>query len=88
MHLTLRPEIQKLIDDQVASGNYPTREDAVAAGMASLRQQERMGDFTPGELEKLLAVADEEIERGEVLDGEEVFRQLRSRGKDRQGNAQ
>ena len=85
MNLTLRPEIQKLIDARVASGEYPTPEDVVAAAVASLDQQERLSDFPPGELDALLAVGDEEIERGDVLDGEEVFRQLRSMDRGREG---
>jgi len=52
----------------------------VRAGLAFLDQQERSADFEPGMLQKLLAVADAEIERGEVLDGEEVFRELRAFG--------
>jgi hypothetical protein len=44
----------------------------------ALDQQARIADFAPGELDELLAVADREIERGEVLDGEDVFRKLRN----------
>ncbi len=87
MNLTLRPEIQQLIVERVASGKYPTPEDAVAAGMASLAQQERLADFAPGELDELLAVADAEIDRGELLDGDEVFGELRKMGVRPQGNA-
>ncbi len=62
------------------SGSYLTAEDVVVAGLAALSQQERMSQFSPGELDELLAVADSEIERGEVLEGEEVFRELRGLG--------
>jgi antitoxin ParD1/3/4 len=86
MNLTLRTDIQKLIDDRVKNGAYQSAEDVVAAGLVSLRQQEQAGDFAPGELDKLLAVADAEIDRGEVLDGEEVFRELRALGRRHGGN--
>jgi len=77
MNLMLTSEMQRRIEDRVRSGSYLTAEDVVAAGLAALSQQERMNQFSPGQLDGLLAVADGEIERGEVLDGEEVFRELR-----------
>jgi antitoxin ParD1/3/4 len=86
MNLTLPPEIQRSIEDRVNSSKYPTPEDVVTAGIMALSQQERMSAFTPGKLDKLLSVVDGEIERGEVLDGDEVFRELRALGA-RQGHA-
>lgn len=88
MKLTLPPKVQRLIEEQVSSGKYETPEDVVAAGLASLEQQQRFADFAPGELDELLAVADEEIDRGELLDGEEAFvarRRRRSRGSKKAG---
>ena len=85
MNLTLPPQIQKLIDERVRSGKYKTPEDVVAAAVATLEQQEQLGDFAPGELDRLLA----EGEAGDAdLDGEEVLRELRElrqRGKSKAG---
>jgi len=87
MNMTLSPEIQKLIDARLKSGQYHTAEDVVAAGLGCLGQQEHLGEFAPGELAQLIAVADAEIERGVVLDGEEVFRELRALGNKQRGHA-
>jgi Arc/MetJ-type ribon-helix-helix transcriptional regulator len=86
MNLALSPETQRSIEGHVKSGKYPTAEDVVTAGLAALDQHERLSSFDPGELDKLLSVADGEIERNEVLDGDEVFRELRGLGT-RPGNA-
>jgi antitoxin ParD1/3/4 len=87
MNLALKPNIEKLIDKRIKSGKYRTREDVVAAGVLSLDQQDRLLDFPPGELDQLLAAADAQIERGELLDGEQVFRELRKLGKKRRREA-
>src|SRR2546421_12438151 len=87
--ISLTAQTQKLIQSWMKRGGYPTPDDIVRAALASLEQQERGGDFAPGELDQLLAVADAEIERGEVLDGEEALRQRRQRRarRTRQNNA-
>lgn len=77
MTIDLGPETQRLLEAQMKKGGYHTPDDALRAGLLYLEQQEHAGDFEPAELDELLAVADAEIERGEVLDGEEVFRELR-----------
>ena len=85
MFLTLPPEVQRLIDERVHSGKYKTPEDVVAAAVATLQQQEQLGDFAPGEIEHLLAEGEA---GGADLDGEEVLRELRElreRGKSKAG---
>ena len=80
MNISLSPKTQKLLKGRMKTGAYRSPDDAVRAGLAYLQQQEHASDFEPGELQKLLAVADAEIERGKLLDGEEVFRAIRQRG--------
>ena len=77
--ISLSPKTQKLLKGRMKTGAYRSPDDAVRAGLAYLEQQEHASDFEPGELQKLLAVADAEIERGELLDGEKVFREIRAR---------
>jgi Arc/MetJ-type ribon-helix-helix transcriptional regulator len=79
MNILLSPKTKKLLDRQMKQGGYATADDALRAGLLYLEQQEHAGGFHPGELEKLLAVADAEIDRGDVLDGEESLRQRRQR---------
>lgn len=70
MDLVLSPETQKLLEQRMSRGGYKTPEEAVRAGLAYLEQQEQTGDFAPGELNRLLAEADADIERGDLIDGE------------------
>jgi len=77
MELSLSPDVQKLINERVNSGKYPTPEDVVAAALRALDQQEWFGDFEAGELEDLLAEGERSINGEGTLDGDEAFR-LRS----------
>ena len=74
--MQIKPELQKFIDDQVSNGYYDSPEEVVEAGLATLEQQARSGGFAPGELDRLLAEGEADIERGDLHDGEEVFREL------------
>jgi antitoxin ParD1/3/4 len=81
MNLALSEETQKLLEERMRKGGYSTPEDAVRAGLAYLEQRERDGEFGAGELAQLLAVADAEIERGELIEGEAVFEEIRALSK-------
>jgi antitoxin ParD1/3/4 len=81
MNLVLSPETQKLLEERMSKGGYQSPEDAVRAGLAYLGQHEQSGDFRAGELAEFLAVADAEIDRGELLDGESVFEEIRQLSK-------
>jgi antitoxin ParD1/3/4 len=79
MNLALNPELEKLIDERLKTGKYATAEDVVAAALLSLDQQERFGDFEPGELNQLLAEGERSIEQEGTLDGDVAYQQRRDR---------
>jgi antitoxin ParD1/3/4 len=83
MNLAIAPELQKLIEQRIKSGRYATPEDVMAAALCSLDQDEKLGQFEPGELDRLL---EEGENSGEPLDGEQVLAELRNlRSKNRGG---
>jgi antitoxin ParD1/3/4 len=73
MNLSLSPDVQKLINEQVNSGRYSSPEDVVAAAIMALDQQEHFGDFEAGELDTLLAEGEQSIEQDGTLAGDEAF---------------
>src|SRR5438105_15557625 len=74
MTVSLKPDVQKLIDEHVNSGKYATPEEVVEAAVLALDQLENFGDFEAGELDRLLTEGEQSIEREGTLDGEEAFR--------------
>jgi antitoxin ParD1/3/4 len=81
MNIALSPKTRKLLEHRMKRGKYRSADEVVRAGLAYLEQQEHVGDFAPGELDKLLEPALQEIERGELLDGETVFDEIRQLSK-------
>ena len=73
---SLNAETQRLIEDRMKRGGYPTPDDLIVAALASLEQQERFGDFATGELDTLLAEGEAS---GACLDGEQALAQRRQR---------
>jgi putative addiction module CopG family antidote len=75
MTLVLGPELERLIQEKVQAGVYPTAEAMVRAAIARLLEDDE--DFAPGELDALVQVGIQELGRGEGLDGAKVFEELR-----------
>lgn len=79
MHVSLSTELQRFVEEKLASGAYATPEDVLQAAVASLRQSERFGDFTPGELDLLLAEGECSLNQGGAVSGESVLNELKRR---------
>jgi Arc/MetJ-type ribon-helix-helix transcriptional regulator len=78
MHVSLKPEVQKFVDEQVRAGHFDSADAVLEAGVARL-----MLDPEPVELdeETLNAIerAREQFERGEGVPLDEVAQRLRAK---------
>jgi antitoxin ParD1/3/4 len=79
--ITLPPRARKLVNERLKSGRYASPEEVVLAGLASLRRQEELGGFAPGELERLVAEGEASIEREGTVSADKVFSALRQRAR-------
>lgn len=79
MDLSLDPQVKKLIEERVQSGRYASAADVVAAALATLDQEERLGDFAQGELDDLLVEGEQSIAQEGTMDGDEAFRARQER---------
>jgi Arc/MetJ-type ribon-helix-helix transcriptional regulator len=75
----LSSEAQRLIEELLRTGRYDSAEEVVLAGLGSLDQQERYGDFLPGEMEGMLAEGERSIELEGDVDASTLFADLRAR---------
>jgi antitoxin ParD1/3/4 len=82
MTITLKPEWQKYVEEQVQSGRFASAEDVLSAALYRLQQDEKVGDFGPGELDALLAVGKAQLDRGEGHSMQEVREHFRKRAAD------
>jgi len=79
MNISLTPELEQSIQKQIESGKYTSAEDVITAGIKLLEERERIYKGRFEELKKEIAIGIEAAERGEVIDGEIVFRELREK---------
>ena len=79
MNLSLTPELEKLIEDEVKSGRYADSGEFLNKAVYHYVIARELGEeYTPEEIESLIAEGLDDIDRGNVIDGEEAFRQLRA----------
>jgi putative addiction module CopG family antidote len=67
MDLSLSPTTRQLIAERMKRGGYESADAVVRAGLATLDQQESLGDFAPGEMTRLLLEGERS---GPPVDGE------------------
>lgn len=75
MNITLRPEQQEFLQTQLESGAYVNPDDLIneAIALFAVKHQKLR------ELKQMIAIGTEQIQRGEVTDGEEVFDRLQAK---------
>jgi Arc/MetJ-type ribon-helix-helix transcriptional regulator len=76
MVVSLKPELQKLVEEQVKAGRFPSADALVNAAVAQVVAED---DFAPGEMEKLLAPGEKDAREGRFVDGDEAFAKLQAR---------
>ena len=90
MNVSLTPELEKFVAKEVGSGLYQTASEVIRAGLRRLKDDQTVRlPQTPKTLEELetqLLQSIDRLDRGEGVDGEEVFRRLRKRIKASRAN--
>jgi antitoxin ParD1/3/4 len=77
MHVSLSPELERFVQEQVHSGRYTSASEVVRDALRLLEEQVRLAQLTEfrEELDQRLA----SLDRGEGLDGATALAQLRHR---------
>jgi antitoxin ParD1/3/4 len=84
---TFTPEIDTLIQAQIELGHYLTPEEVVLAGLQLLAHRDSIYQGRFEALRREVLVGVEEADRGELIDGDVVFQQLRDRLEQRRHQA-
>ena len=83
MNVSLTPELAKFVEKEVESGLYQTASEVIRAGLRRLKEDQAVrlpqAPRTLEELETQLLQSLDRLDRGEGVDGGEVFRRLRKR---------
>lgn len=75
MSFPLPPEFERAVVDRVASGQYASADDVLAAALRALEHAEVELDT----LRREVQVGIDQVERGQVVDGEEAIAWLKGR---------
>lgn len=81
MNVSLTPELEQMIEEKVKTGMYSSASEVIRAGLRLLQEHD---DIRLVQLEQLKRDLREGVKQGKsgaVVDGAEVFRELRERNK-------
>jgi antitoxin ParD1/3/4 len=77
LNVSLTPELEQFIESRVASGRYQTASEVVREGLRLLEECEQAREAALKELRVQLRRGIKQADRGEFLDGDAVFEQIR-----------
>ena len=76
LNVSLTPELERFVQERVASGRYQTASEVVREGLRLLELQERDREAAHEALKAKLKRGAAQAERGEVVDGEEFLEKM------------
>lgn len=76
MNVSLTPELEQFVQEKVKSGRYLSASEVVREALRLLEDRDRIQQIKLETLRKEIRVGIEQIERGDVVDGEAVFAEL------------
>jgi antitoxin ParD1/3/4 len=76
MNISLTPELEQFIAEQVKSGKFFDASEVVTEGLRLLWERDRLQKARLAELKDKIRIGIEELDRAEGIDGEEVFAEL------------
>ena len=80
MVVSLRPELQKMVEQKVKAGLFPSAEALINAAVEQVVSGD---DLQPGEMERLLAVGEADARAGRFVDGPKAFSKIRVKSRAR-----
>jgi antitoxin ParD1/3/4 len=83
MNVNLGTVFDKFIAQLLKTGLYQSQSEVVREGLRLLKEREDLKNLRLAELRKEIAIGSEQAGRGEFVDGEETFAEIRRRSAQR-----
>lgn len=87
MNISLTPELESFVANEVKAGLYPSASEVIVAGLRRLKEDKegwpRFVAASTAELEEKLLEGVRQLDRGEGIPGEVAFARLRERARAR-----
>ncbi len=79
MNVNLGAALDKFIADLLKTGLYQSQSEVVREGLRLLKEREELKNLRLAELRKEIAIGSRQADRGEFVDGEATFAEIRRR---------
>ncbi len=79
MNIQIKPELEQIIEAQIATGRYANPEDVISKALKLLLEWDKGYQNWVEETREKVDVAIEQLDRGEGINGEVVISQLRDK---------
>ena len=79
MNVNLGTVLDNFIAELLNTGLYQSQSEVVREGLRLLKEREDFKNLRLAELRKEIAIGSEQADRGEFVDGEEAFAEIRRR---------
>ncbi|MBO1049081.1 MAG: type II toxin-antitoxin system ParD family antitoxin [Dolichospermum sp. DEX182a] len=79
MNIQIKPELEQIIQAQIATGRYTNPEDVITKALKLLLEWDKGYQNWVEETREKVDVAIEQLDRGEGINGEVVISQLRDK---------
>jgi antitoxin ParD1/3/4 len=79
MNVLLTPELERLVQDKISSGDYNSASEVICEALRLLQERDNLQKERLEELKSEIAMGIEAADRGELVPAEEVFERLRKR---------
>lgn len=83
MNVNLGPVFDQFVADLLKTGHYQSQSEILREGLRLLKEREELKQLRIAELRKEIGMGTAEADRGELVDGEEVFAEIRKRSNER-----
>jgi antitoxin ParD1/3/4 len=83
MNVNLGATFDNFIAELLKSGMYQSQSEVVREGLRLLKDREELKNLRLAELRKEIAKGSEQADRGEFVDGEQAFTEIRHRSAER-----
>jgi antitoxin ParD1/3/4 len=83
MNVNLGTAFDKFIAELLKTGLYQSQSEVVREGLRLLKEREELKTLRLAELRKEIAIGSKQADRGEFVDGEKTFAEIRRRSAER-----
>ena len=86
LNVALSPDQERFIQDRISAGRFITPEQMIAEGLRLLEEKELLRQQAMDDLRREIQLGTDEADRGELVDGSEVFARIRQLSAERRAS--